>query len=304
MNTSSSKTIHVADGAGLERAVAEAGVSRRERVTIACDEVFGQTVVLRRAQVDGLSEDELKSLLFYEIEPFTTLSREAGVVGHSPARFGADGSASFEVVHVPTELMERAARAVRDAGGVFCGISNGQDAVAVPAPPPKLSERPMRLCAYVCAAVAAVCAIDFAVLSCAVRHDRPVERTLRQADGRRAAVVAEISSAESEISRLQGERKARAAVRERLSKSRKAWPSLLSALAAECRDDAVVTRISCASPYSADVLAMSLDQRKAADFLSRISTSLASVGWSVSAAPEINAADGMVNFKFHVEASF
>lgn len=249
----------------------DAAPLRGARVLVASADVFRQVVRVPRAQVDGLSAEELESVLFYEIEPFTDLPREGGVLAHRLLADPDTSTTSWEVVQASCAFLEELRKAVAKAGGrlvglaaapegwrsqddataslaasALAGFKAGAPPLAFAMPPPRrlfAEARLLPIAGALCALFALAVAADYGWL----RHQRarlsPELGERERLNGENERVLRGISANERKAKELAATRARIQEGAKRLDAARSAWPSLLGAISRTGSDRGVLVSI-------------------------------------------------------------
>ena len=222
---------------------------------------FRQRIKLAAVQVMGLSSDELRTALAYEVEPFSGI----------PA-------AEAEVAFVPVEDPDPSVRAYdlavvrrRKKGDSFGSVS---------------LERLMRPALAVAVLVVLGVAADWGWLcwqtrrlsrECARRA--PLQQRLRQAE-------AAVRAAQDETARLRAAHAAAEAAQRRFARLRAAFPHVLQTLASVCGGRAVVKELAPGEePYALTIRAVAPGAQSAAEVMVEMARQLKAQGWSVESGP-------------------
>ena len=225
---------------------------------------FRQQVRMAAVQAAGLSPEELAAALAYEVEPFSGIPAGEAELVFRPV---SDPDPTVRVFDVA------AVRSARGAGG---------------------SPVPRRLFVWLGAAAAALlvlAAFDFVRISSA-------ERRLSAETARRAALDAELKSLQGRIDANRREAKALRDARVEAARAqqnaevlRDVYRLLLDTVSEAFGERAVLKEIRATGrPYSAEITAVSLGTKPAAEALVRLSDALVPRGWRID--PGAISADG------------
>lgn len=281
--------------------------------------LFRQRVALSRSQAQNLSMRDLENALFYEIEPFSGLSRAESVFAWVETASDDQSRAVYEVVQAPNVLVEELSRVAREAGCVFDGLSAVPEEGLSPGgsmpwikPAAVKGSRGRAFKAYALLMVIALAAVAVhawmsssrvGVLSHEVASREPLQR--------------ELDALSRRIGAIEGERRAIKDGRERSIKAqslvaalRQADADLLRSVASSWGDLAIVRSIvpvrdaaNAGSGVSAlQIEASALDAAKAMEAGSILQKRLSGRGWRVSPGT-ITEASGTVLFTLVCEFS-
>lgn len=275
---------------------------RNARVLVATDAFFTQKVPLPSTRAAALAPDELRSALFYEVEPFCAIPRDRAEIAVDPA---APGEWRVTVAD-RAELAALRAR-VQAARCRFVGaIALPPDAPSSPSAladalpslpsllqPPREPLPPRTLALASAAAVlliALFCAIDWLTLSARARRIRPALAASETLAAANAAVLRDIQTATDQLTAIETARARREAALSALATRRPLWPDLLSALSSAAASPSapyLLRSIAPAddAPSAVRIQAQAATPAHATEAMSRLSTALAATGWTLHPGP-------------------
>ena len=308
-----------------ESALAALRPRRGSRVLVASESVFSQTVRLPAAQTASLSQAELESALFYEVEPFCGIARDDAAIGVERL---ADGEWRVSVAS-RAELASLAVR-VRASRCRLAGVAafpQGADAddpssvlVALsPAegPSPTILQPPRggvdsrlltAVAVFATVVLALLCLCDWLWLS---NREGRLRATLDEAEPIAAANArtrVEIKADEDRAMAIAEARDRRERAIAELASRRDRWLALLSTLATDCGDRAVIRSITSddmqnpggGTPSAARVDCLAANPSAAADAMARLSSALSARGWKVEPGAVAERKGGAAAFSFRV----
>ncbi len=316
-----------ARGAGdLATALAAVRPRRGARVLVASDAVFSQIVRIPAAQTAGLSQTELESALFFEVEPFCGIARDDAVIGVEHLANGEWRVAvarRAELASLQTRVHAARCRLVGvaalprevDAGdpaAVQDALFTGDGPSAAILQPPRGGMSPGTLAAVSAVAtllLALLCACDWLRLSHAERNLRAELAEAEPIAAANARIKREIQADEDHVRAMEAARDRREAALAGLASRRDSWHSLLSTLASDCGDRAVIRVIAAddsqavdsgAAPRGARVEGLGANPPAAADAMARLSSALLAKGWKVEPGAVTERPGGTASFSFRV----
>ena len=297
------------------------GAARGRRLRILVASIFRQRVSLSRAQAAGLSPRNLENALFYEIEPFSGLSRAEGTIAWAEVDSADASRTVYDVVHAPNALIASLVKAAAAAKCQIAGISSASPAgagssafddgaIAWIAPKSRGGGcKGWKIAYAVLLAVLAILAAlhawvsvgDLRLLEADVEKRGQMQRDLES----RSRALRSIEAERDAI--LESRRKAEAAQRE-VAALRRANADLLRAIASSWGDVAVVRSIV---PYpreddlgvaSVEISASAIDAARAMEASTRLQSRLAQRGWKVYPG-SVSGAAGTASFTVRCEFS-
>ena len=243
----------LATGAGVGT-LAQLGHRRGASVLALTGQVIRQDVALPSAQTAGLGDAELKSALFYEVEPFCLFGRDEALVA---ATMRAEGKWIVAAAR-KQEAADLRAR-VEAAGCRLAGLAampadakGGAKDILERLFPPNGAQEPVidsfggagrargRIAAAyaVAAGILALCCLgDWMALSARARSLRPRLAESEAEAAANARILSETQSAERRLRELEAAKSRKGEATSALADARDAWRSLLATLAAEAGDD-------------------------------------------------------------------
>ncbi|RYD82789.1 MAG: hypothetical protein EOP84_08905 [Verrucomicrobiaceae bacterium] len=254
-----------------------------------------QRITLNPAQVAGLSPEQLRRALSFEVEPFSGIPVADSVIGFTQNKDGA-----FTVVELSRIDHDAIQRAITTEGGTLAGITHpgtapqdeealkewltellprlNSGAVPLIAPPPPAPSPKRYLVAGIALEAAALLILTASATLTAVQK-KSYER--RQAELTNAS--RQLAAANQSIAALQTQLKSideGQAHRERLYARRGALYAALDGLARICPDDVILQEIKAEGPSTLLVSGLSLEAQ-AVDELSIVLTqNLRAAGWT------------------------
>ena len=267
---------------------------KAEAVWVLCDDVFAQRVALSPAQVAGLTPDQLRRALSFEVEPFSGIPIAESVTG-----FHRSGEGAFDVIELPRADRDAIQRAASDAGGKLAGIAHpgtvpGDDAlpawlagmlprlqsgalplITPPAPAP--SPNRFLIAGLVLEAVALLLLFTLAGWNTVQR------KTLERRNAELTAASRELEDASKQTAALKAELASllkEQAQRERVIVRRGSLLALLNGLAATRAEDVVVRGIQADGPSSLIVSGLSLEADAVDEMSIVLTQSLRAAGWT------------------------
>lgn len=280
---------------------------------------FSQTIRLPARQSVGLSADELRQALAYEVQPFSRIAPDAGLLGYAPLPSSPGEDSSWELVQVPradAEALRRAVRAsrLRLAGlgapprgflaaapdaAALAALADGVATQPIASPntsaPSPVAAAPLRQTALAAALV--LCLGTYVLQSLQLSAARrEVTRRERSAQGveRLRDELRDVRRQCDDIVRARDEA---AEAARRLVIYRGAWAALLRSLAA-AGGNAVVRDITSTGAFAADVRGYGADEAGPSRAMAAIATEAARSGWTIQPGSLRAAADGIVRFSF------
>ncbi len=298
---------------------------RGARVLVASDSVFAQTVRLPAAQTAGLSQTELESALFYEVEPFCGIVRDDAAVGVeslSDGEWRVTVASRAELSSLSGRMMAARCRLAgvaalpRDADSA--APESVMDAL-FPADGPAASiiQPPRRgidshllggIAAAVTCVLALLCLCDWLWLSESQRSLRAILDEAEPIAAANARTRSEIQADEDRARAIEESRARRERAVAELSSRRDRWLSLLLTLASDCGDRAVIRAIVAEdrqgndgrAPSAARVDCLAANPSAAADAMARLSSALSARGWKVEPGAVAERRGGAAAFSFRV----
>lgn len=231
---------------------------------------FHQQVRLAAVQVAGLSPDELAVALAYEVEPFSAIPAKDAELVFRPVD---DPDASVRVFDVAVVRRQQ-----KSGDSFLLNIALG---------------------------IAGMVAIALLVLAWRDYESIKSEEARLAAEAtRRAAFAGELAALQKAVDKNRNETKAhrdnRVAVtrgRQNTEVLRDVYKTLLATISEAFGNDAVLKRIKCPKPYSAEITAMSLNTKAASATLVRLSGALVPMGWTIEPGPLVsNESEGTVGY--------
>ncbi len=277
----------------------KSALAKGSKIRVLSMSLFRQRVALSRSQAANLSQRELENALFYEIEPFSGLSRAEGAFAWVEAGSEDPSRAVYEVVVAPKVMVEDLARVSRDAGCTLEGLSaapeEGVQAAgdgawirpsAAKDPRGKAAKAYALFVALLAAAIAAHAWMTLSregALSREIESREPLQRELD-------TLTRRIGAVESERRSIAEGREAALRAQSRVAALRRADADLLRSIASSWGELAVVRSISPvremkdAQPGVAalQIEASALDAAKAMEAGSVLQRRLSGRGWRVS----------------------
>ena len=293
-----------ASAADLADALAALKPRRGARVVVVSSSLFTQHVRLDAVRTAALDSGELEGALFYEVEPFCGVPREAAVLAADRLAAGEWRVTVADRAELAA-LRDRAAAArCRFAGAAALppGLSATDPAAVAAAlfpgdaPPTSLLQPPRggippRALAILSAAVSAAILLLFAAdalwLDARTRRLRP---DLAESEALSAAVARTRQAMQTDLAAVRAIETARArreAALAALAAGRDRWPALLSALADAAGDAVVIRSIdaedggSSGAPASALVRGLAATPADAAAAMARLAGALRPSGWQL-----------------------
>lgn len=299
---------------------------RRSKVLVLTDSVFQQNLQLPRVQTNGLTDEELSSVITYEIEPFSSLSAENGLCAFVSLP-GEGPTGSWDVVQVDRGVLGELGVLLRTAGCVLAGVSalppgvalddaasagpvfaeisrtlaGGEVPFAIAVPPKEsfIQGKAMTTGVLVTVLIALACAVHCLFLRQSVRRLRPEVAFLSAKAEENAALSAKADEFNRNAQSVVEDRRARAEAERKLKGVRGAMAGFLAALADSCGDDAVLSSVETGErEFSCKVCCYSATAENAAGFMKRFSELMASRGWTITPGALVENRQKTVTFSF------
>lgn len=292
-------------------------IEKKAELILLGSDCFCQEVMLSAAQREGLSKKELKSVLAYEVEPFSGNAPDACVLGFAPAGNGAGlavielGVAEYgELVRVARgqavelkAIMQAGAGAasvgVEDMEARLKGIASASLLELAKAEPVIIAkdvdskgwgaglaelspEAFKRLMGWIVAAVLVLCGLHYLVVS------EVVLRSKQEELARLEAPVAKVNQTKNALAKVKRELKGlkenaegEGSASTKLAARHMAWNGFFSAVAEACGDFAFIKGIECA-PDCVSLTLFSVHKDAELRFYEGLSRNgIAELGWTV-----------------------
>ena len=275
-------------------------------VVLASD-FFTQLVRLATAQTRGLSQEDLASVLAFEVEPFSSIARDQGRLAYVPSGVTGDFS-TWNIVQISNAELAGIFAAARKRGVKVIGVGYTDHDFSVGAEAqtreallrlageigagsqsiPLVSAMPTRnfgsgtvWSAIITATLVVVCLIHFGVLS--------LMRASRFNEAAKLDVVAagveqvnsRVREAEKRIQMIGEEHAHRVAVIHRLGLYQTSWLSLFRKLPLACGDQVIVRSIRSVGPFEVRIDAFSTVEDGPYRCMEKLSALMRESGWSV-----------------------
>lgn len=279
---------------------------RNARVLVATGAFFTQKVPLPATRAATLSPDELKSALFYEVEPFCAVPRERAEIAVDPVTPGEWRVTVADRAELAALRTRVQAARYRFAGAMALPPdvpSSPSDLAAVlfppDAPPPSLLRPPREplpprtlalASALAVLVIALFCVVDWLTLSARARRIRPALAASETLAAANAAVLRDIRTATDQLTAIETARARREAALAALATRRPLWPDLLSALSDTAASPAAPFLLRSITPSEDDPSAVRIQAQAATpahatEAMSRLSGALAATGWTLHPGP-------------------
>lgn len=278
-------------GAYFASALAAAAPARKAKVVVAADGCFRQRVRLPRAQMAGLSDADRRKALAFETEPFSGIAAADGELAFAECASDDPSYSVWDVVQAPSAWLAELSAAARAAGVTLVGAtalpadSDPESALSAPfvsfrRENPVLGN-PIRTGVALVAVALVVCAADFIFLRARAKALDPIVSEQLMLENRRSNLQRDVQRLRDDAQKL---RTARAALKNAACEAaakREAWTDLLDGVTRTCGASALLRSVSSDEPGRATLEILSLTAQEAGDTLSRLTRTLAPLGWSV-----------------------
>ncbi len=271
-------------------AVAAGPVKRKARVGVASSDVFTQRVSLGARQVQGLSADEIDSALVFEIEPFSNLNRETGLL-KSLKEGEKNGITTWRVVQFAKADATALQSALEKMGAKLAAVAALEGEL-----PEKTVELPLPFIDFTQSAgkrILSPTAIGFTILGfillgCAVHwffRSGTIETlssevaVLERAESERARAQAALKRVEARIRDREKALSDQGALSEQRQRQRTAWSTFFSALSDHADKRIAFRSITSDASFSVRVTGVSATIGAAQDYMAELSAALAETGW-------------------------
>ena len=300
---------------------------RREKLLFLSASLFRQHVLLPKVQTDGLSSAEMASSLAFEVEPFSNLSRETGILAYRALPEDDGSRGVWDVLQISRDELTKIHRAVKEAGCVLCGVAglpdgwdfrrqavsaaqagevvgqfaSGTVPFPVIEPPHKgaMSKNPFAIAAVSCVVLVLVCAIDYGILSSRVSRLAPVAAEREQLSYANATLTSQIGAKEAAIRAREQQREDHEKAKGDLAVLESAWGEALASMAGLFGEDAVITSIRSDENFRAVVEGVGATYKDVGDRFVLLSEPFSKSGWKLRPGSISERSDGStVRFSF------
>jgi hypothetical protein len=301
---------------------------RGARVLVASDTVFTQVVRLPAAQTASLSQAELESALFYEVEPFCGIVRDDATVGverHADGEWRVSVASRAELASLAGRVQGARCRLAgvtaipRDAdaadpAAVMAALfpAGGPSATILQPPRGGLDQHLLTIvAAFATIVIALLCLCDWMRLSYMEHCLGPELAEAEPIAAENERIRREIRAEEDHVRAIAEARDRRERAIADLTSRRDRWLALLATLASDCGDRAVIRAIAVDDRQNTDnrtfsgarVDGFAANPAAAADAMARLSSALAAKGWKVEPGAVKEGQGGAATFSFHVSPS-
>lgn len=305
-----------ATGAGdAGAALSGAGARRGERLLIATEALFAQTVRLSEAQSRALSQKELENALFYEVEPFCGLGRNDAIVA-----FSRGGAGEWRVAVASKGQMDGFRRDAEAHGLRLAGVAalppehsghppaetlktlfpdvGEQAPVVADADGARFgADRVVRFASIAAAVLAALCLCDWIWLQASVRLLRPRLAASEESAAASETIRRAASADEGRIRELEAAAERRKATAAELADVRDRWLALLASFAETSGSGFAVSSLESADG-AATATCLAPSAAAAGASMARLSAILADRGWALVPGRVEERPSGMASFSF------
>ncbi len=315
---------------GVTALLKEARLRRGSRVVVLGYDFFTQSVRLPELQTAGLAADELRTLLSYEVEPFSSLSAERGETAYQAGAVEA-GYRSWQVVQVEKGVAAALQQAVRSAGGRLVGLAalesswqaqgDAELAASLPAlvaggglplvvpQVRKFVSGSQELYAVALFVVAAgLCFGHYLYAKGELARRQGELQEVRREAAINSRLAAANKGLRERIEREGRARKERVVAAERMQRFSSAWGVLLQGLTQSGSEAVVIRGIKSRKIFEAEINGTCATGGEPGDYLVLLGSAIESAGWQINSVqigtPVAPGSDERRNFAFKVTLEF